>query len=89
MVPRTVDAGSSNRRLRTYNPFGCKIFAGENHPDSKYLGGFNDRTFRAEVQCRTTSLTHRYATKEDRILSLLGDLTIKMNHVIKPLEENK
>ena len=50
MVPRTVDAGSSNRRLRTYNPFGCKIFAGENHPDSKYLGGFNDRTFRAEVK---------------------------------------
>lgn len=50
MVPRTVDAGSSNRRLRTYNPFGCKIFAGENPPDSKYLGGFNDRTFRAEVK---------------------------------------
>ena len=50
MVPRTVDAGSSNRRLNTYNPFGCKIFAGENPPDSKYLGGFNDRTFRAEVK---------------------------------------
>lgn len=50
MVPRTVDAGSSNRRLRIYNPFGCKIFAGENPPDSKYLGGFNDRTFRAEVK---------------------------------------
>ena len=29
------------------------------------------------------------STKEDRILSLLGDLTIKMNHVIKLLEENK
>jgi hypothetical protein len=50
LVPRTFDAGSSNRSLKTYPPFGCKIFAGENPPDSKVLGGFNDRAFREEVK---------------------------------------
>jgi hypothetical protein len=55
IIPRTVDAGSSNRKLRTYNPFGCKIFAGEKPPDSKYLCGFNDRTFRAEVNYQLMS----------------------------------
>lgn len=50
MVPRTFDAGTSNRSLKTYSPFGCKVFAGEKPPDSKALGGFNDRTFRAEAK---------------------------------------
>ena len=40
-----------------------------------------------QQQASTTIGTQ--STKEDRILNLLGDLTIKMNHVIKLLEENK
>jgi hypothetical protein len=64
VVPRTVDAGSSNRRLRTYNPFGCKIFAGEKPPDSKYLGGFNDRTFRAEVKKGKAALSIKKIKKQ-------------------------
>lgn len=64
IIPRTVDAGSSNRKLRTYNPFGCKIFAGEHPPDSKYLGGFNDRTFRAEVKKGKPTLRIKKIKKE-------------------------
>ena len=38
-------------------------------------------------QVYTTIVTQ--TTKEDRILNLLSDLNVKMNHAIKLLEENK
>lgn len=50
LVTRTVDPSSSDRTIRFYNPFGIKFFAGEKAPDSKQLGGFNDRTFRSEAK---------------------------------------
>lgn len=50
LVTRTVDPSSSERTIRFYNPFGIKFFAGEKAPDSKQLGGFNDRTFRSEAK---------------------------------------
>jgi hypothetical protein len=50
LVTRTVDPSSSDRAIRFYNPFGIKFFAGEKAPDSKQLGGFNDRTFRSEAK---------------------------------------
>lgn len=49
-VPRTVDPSSSDRTIRWYNPYCLKFFAGEKAPDSKELGGFNDRLFRSEVK---------------------------------------
>ncbi|MGC1131366.1 MAG: hypothetical protein WA941_00980 [Nitrososphaeraceae archaeon] len=49
-VTRTVDPSSSERNIRYYNPYCFKIFASEETPDSKELGGFNDRTFRSEVR---------------------------------------
>jgi hypothetical protein len=50
LVTRTVDPSSSDRDIRYYNPYCFKIFASEVAPDSKELGGFNDRTFRSEVK---------------------------------------
>jgi hypothetical protein len=50
LVTRTVDPSSSDRNIRYYNPYCLKIFASEKAPDSKELGGFNDRTFRSEVK---------------------------------------
>ena len=49
-VTRTVDPSSSDRRLLYYNPYCMKFFASEKGPDSKELGGFNDRLFRAEAK---------------------------------------
>lgn len=48
-VTRTVDPSSSDRKLVYYNPYCMKFFASEKGPDSKELGGFNDRLFREEV----------------------------------------
>jgi bifunctional DNA primase/polymerase-like protein len=48
-VTRTVDPSSSDRDVRYYNPFGIKIFGGEQPSEGKKLGGFDDRTFSAEV----------------------------------------
>lgn len=48
-VTRTVDPSSSDRDVRYYNPFGIKIFGGEQLSEGKRLGGFDDRTFNAEV----------------------------------------
>jgi hypothetical protein len=50
LVTRTVDPSSSDRTIRLYNPYCMKFFASEKGPDSKELGGFNDRTFRSEVK---------------------------------------
>jgi hypothetical protein len=50
LVTRTVDPSSSDRNIRYYNPYCFKIFASEDAPDSRELGGFNDRTFRSEVK---------------------------------------
>lgn len=50
LVTRTVDPSSSDRAIRLYNPYCIKFFASERGPDSKELGGFNDRTFRSEVR---------------------------------------
>lgn len=50
LVTRTVDPSSSDRALRFYNPYCIKIFGSEKGPDSKELGGFNDRVFRSEVR---------------------------------------
>ena len=50
LVTRTVDPSSSDRNIRYYNPYCFKIFASEESPDSKELGGFNDRTLRSEVK---------------------------------------
>jgi hypothetical protein len=50
LVTRTVDPSSSNRDIKFYNPYCIKIFGSEKGSDSKELGGFNDRTFRAEVK---------------------------------------
>jgi len=48
-VTRTVDPSSSDRDVRYYNPFGIKLFGGEESSYSKKLGGFNDRTFNTDV----------------------------------------
>ena len=52
-----------------------------------HLGSSSNTQTQPQQQASTTIVTQ--STKEDRILNLLGDLTIKMNHVIKMLEENK
>jgi hypothetical protein len=48
-VTRTVDPSSSDRDVRYYNPFGIKLFGGEESSYTKKLGGFNDRTFNTDV----------------------------------------
>ena len=45
------------------------------------------QTQQQQGQASTTIVTQ--TTKEDRILNLLSDLNVKMNHIIKLLEENK
>ena len=64
MVPRTVDPTSKDRKLIIYSPYGCKIFAGEKPPDSKVLGGFNDRAFRVEAKKGKTRLRIKSIRKE-------------------------
>lgn len=49
-VTRTVDPSSSDRKLLYYNPYCIKFFASEKGPDTKSLGGFNDRLFGSEVK---------------------------------------
>jgi hypothetical protein len=46
LVPKTLNGNKSNRHNRWYHPYCFKVFAAEKAPDSEYLGGFNDRTFR-------------------------------------------
>ena len=45
-VPKTLDGSLSSRHNQWYLPYSLKILAAEEPPDTKTLGGFNDRTFR-------------------------------------------
>jgi hypothetical protein len=55
-------------------------------PNSSFNKGQTQQT--QQTQSKSTTIVTQQ-TKEDRILNLLGDLTIKMNHVIKILEGSK
>jgi hypothetical protein len=70
-VPKTLDGSTSSRHNQWYLPYCFKILAAEQPPDSKTLGGFNDRTFRiwslkGKPKYLPKTILHQLKRREDK-----------------------
>jgi len=90
LVPKTLDGNKSNRHNRWYHPYCFKVFASEKAPDSKHLGGFNDRTFRMKSlkgrpRALIKNILHEYQRSADKQNPKYKDIISKINYLRKLL----
>jgi hypothetical protein len=90
LVPKTLDGNKSNRHNRWYHPHCFKVFASEKAPDSKNLGGFNDRTFRMKSlkgrpKILAKNILHEFQKSEDKQNPKYKDIISKINYLRKLL----
>jgi hypothetical protein len=90
LVPKTLDGNKSNRHNRWYHPYCFKVFAAEKAPDSKNLGGFNDRTFRMKSlkgrpKILAKNILHEFQRSMDKQNPKYKDIISKINYLRKLL----
>jgi hypothetical protein len=90
LVPKTLDGNKSNRHNRWYHPYCFKVFASEKAPDSKNLGGFNDRTFRMKSlkgrpKILAKNILHEFQKPIDKQSPKYKDIISKIDYLRKLL----